>query len=132
MTDYLLDTNILLRVVQPCLTPQVFIEFWAVVTRPIEANGLNWSPALAEAEIQQWQAQFPVLDDRPEIWTNWLKRVGAYAVRGKQVHDARLVAVMDTYGLDHLLTFNIDDFRRYQTITLVHPDDLVGSTGVTP
>jgi predicted nucleic acid-binding protein len=65
MTDYLLDTNIILRVVQSSapmhalaveavasvlakgdnifITPQILIEFWAVATRPIDVNGLGWS-----------------------------------------------------------------------------------------
>ena len=33
-------------------------------------------------------------------------------VIGKQVHDARLVAVCHIYGVTHLLTFNIAHFVR--------------------
>jgi predicted nucleic acid-binding protein len=69
MSDYLLDTNIFLRVVQPqapthkiavaaityllengdnvLITSQNLIEFWAVTTRSIEANGLGWSFTMA-------------------------------------------------------------------------------------
>ena len=147
MTDYLLDTNILLRTVQSeapthtlaveavaaildegdnvFITPQILIEFWAVTTRPVDVNGLGWSPALADAEIQQLQHQFPLLDDRPDVFLNWLQLVKQYAVQGKKVHDARLVAIMQTYGVTHLLTFNVDDFQRYADITIVHPDQLL-------
>jgi hypothetical protein len=34
------------------------------------------------------------------------------AIIGKQVHDARLVAVCHVYAITHLLTFNIADFGR--------------------
>ena len=147
MTDYLLDTNILLRAVQPeasshrqaveavasllergdnlFVTPQILIEFWAVATRPVEANGLGWSPALAEAEIQQLRNQIPLLDDRPDIFGYWLKLVTKYEVHGKQVHDTRLVAVMQAHGVNHLLTFNVDDFERYPIAKIVHPGELV-------
>ncbi len=40
---------------------------------------------------------------------------------GKQVHDARLVAAMITHHITHLLTFNIDDFKRFSAIVVVHP-----------
>ena len=32
---------------------------------------------------------------------------------GKQVHDARLVAVCHVYKVTHLLTFNVAHFTRY-------------------
>ncbi len=42
-----------------------------------------------------------------------------------QVHDARLVAVMNVFGLTHLLTFNVTDFKRYPAIEATHPLTLV-------
>lgn len=145
MTDYLLDTNIILRTVQPqapthtpaveaivsilnqgdniFITSQILIEFWAVATRPVEANGLGWSPAVVEIEIQQLQDQFPLLEDSPAVFLNWLQLVKQHVVQGKKVHDARLVAVMQTYGVTHLLTFNGDDFQRYPDITVISPHE---------
>lgn len=40
---------------------------------------------------------------------------------GKKVHDARLVAAMITHQITHLLTFNIDDFKRFSEIVVVDP-----------
>jgi hypothetical protein len=42
---------------------------------------------------------------------------------GKKVHDARLVAAMITHQMTHLLTFNIDDFKRkrFSAIVVVDP-----------
>ena len=37
---------------------------------------------------------------------------GALAVVGKQVHDARLVAVCHVHRVTHLLTFNVSHFSR--------------------
>ena len=40
-------------------------------------------------------------------------------------HDANLVATMLAYGIDTLLTFNIDDFKRFgDKIKLVSPTPL--------
>jgi len=38
---------------------------------------------------------------------------------GVQVHDAKLVASMTVYSVTHLLTFNVDDFKRYSGITAI-------------
>lgn len=144
---YLLDTNILVRLVDRAaashlvtvtalahllaaghelyITAQNLIEFWSVATRPFSANGLGWGSARAYAEINDIQSRFPLLEDTPDVFYHWLRLVSDSDVRGKQVHDARLVAVMRTYSVTYLLTFNSEDFRRYSTITVVHPNDVI-------
>lgn len=45
---------------------------------------------------------------------------------GKQVHDANLVATMHAYGIDHLLTLNAADFRRFEPrIALLTPAEIM-------
>jgi hypothetical protein len=39
------------------------------------------------------------------------------------VHDAKLVASMNVYGITHLLKFNVADFKRYRGITAFLPSD---------
>jgi predicted nucleic acid-binding protein len=53
-------------------------------------------------------------------------------VRGRQVFDARLAAIMIEAGIDHILTFNADDFRRYPGITAVSPNNLTAPTSPEP
>jgi hypothetical protein len=55
--------------------------------------------------------------------------VVAQRVSGVQVHDARLVAAMHVHRIRHLLTLNVEDFRRYGDIVVVSPQDLL-RTGV--
>lgn len=146
MTTFLLDTNLLLRLSDgnsphqaladqsikklrlrgdwPCLTAQNLIEFWAVATRPVNANGFGWDTQKTRVEIDQLLNKFPLLDDTPAILANWVSLVTSYDVKGKKAHDARLVAVMQAHGITHLLTFNTDDFKGYSNITLVHPGDV--------
>jgi predicted nucleic acid-binding protein len=38
---------------------------------------------------------------------------GEYAVGGKQIHDANIVAVMLTHEIETLVTLNVADFQRY-------------------
>jgi len=116
MTRYLLDTNILLRARDPSasnyqlavdavsqllaqdiecvITAQVLIEFWVVATRPIEVNGLGWNIQQTKNEIDGVLDQFPLLEETPQILTNWLQLVSQNGVRGKRTHDARILAVM--------------------------------------
>jgi predicted nucleic acid-binding protein len=144
--DHLLDTNILLRTVdagapqhvmakmaitglvlqghRPLITAQTLIEFWAVVTRPVEANGLGWSCERARQEIDEIQKRFPLLPDSPPVLGEWIELVLTARVIGKRTHDARLVAVMLAHGVKHLLTFNAADFKSFVTIVVVSPEPI--------
>jgi predicted nucleic acid-binding protein len=107
------------------LTPQNFIELWAVATRPVDANGLGWSSERTAKEVADLQARFPLLPDSPEIFNRWFDLVKQLPVRGKRVHDARLVAVLQAHTVEHLITFNVSDFRAFSSIiSLVDPHSL--------
>jgi predicted nucleic acid-binding protein len=46
-----------------------------------------------------------------------------YEDAGTKAHDARLVAFMMVHGLDTIVTFNVEDFKRYKAIAVAHPCD---------
>ena len=150
MTKYLLDTNVILRFSNPSdkqhnlvvkavatllrqgdtcyLTSQVLIELWVVATRPIEKNGLGWLPQQANNIIKQLLQRFPTIEDNPEIFSNWLTLVTTNQIKGKRTHDIRLIAVMLSSEIDHILTLNPKDFNRIPGITVVHPKDVLDQT----
>ncbi len=66
----------------------------------------------AEAKTAIFEATFPLLAETPDIYPAWKALVVALGVIGKQVHDARLVAVCHVHGVTHLLTFNVAHFVR--------------------
>jgi predicted nucleic acid-binding protein len=107
------------------LTPQNLVEFRNVATRPTAVNGLGLPPAAAEAKAAGFEAMFPLLTETPDIYPTWKALVAALGVIGKQVHDARLVAVCHVYGVVHLLTFNTTHFAALASfgprITVVDP-----------
>jgi predicted nucleic acid-binding protein len=141
---YLLDSNILLRVVRPadpdhtlvrtalqtlrnrgearCYLSQNLVEFWNVCTRPLSARG-GFGLSLAETEraARLVERLFTLLPDDPAIHVRWRQLVTIYGVQGVQVHDARLVAGMQVHGLSHILPLNPSDFSRYPGILAVHP-----------
>jgi predicted nucleic acid-binding protein len=141
----LADSNILLRVAQPshahhavalaaldkllaqnfdlCIVMQNLVEFWAVATRPVASRGLGMSSAIALNEMRKLRSIFYLLDGAVGIADVWTKLVADQLVSGKQAHDAHLAA-MGVYGVQQLLTFNGDDFKRYPGITVLNPVQL--------
>lgn len=141
--SYLVDTNILLRILQPahpfyqravtavdsllargedvCFCPQNVREFWNVCTRPVANNGLGMTPAQVAIEVQGLEATLTFLPDNPAVYPEWRRLVELHAVIGVQVHDTNLVAVMNVEGMTHLITFNATNFRRFAGINIVEP-----------
>jgi predicted nucleic acid-binding protein len=103
--------------------PQNCAEFWNVVTRPADRNGLGLTPTDANRLLHLIERLFPVLPDVPEIYAEWRRLVVTFSVSGVQVHDARLVAVMNVNRITHILTLNTADFGRYMSeeIVPIHP-----------
>lgn len=101
--------------------PQNLVEFWAVATRPIAANGLGMTIAQTEHEIENFKNTFSILAEAPAIYPEWERLVVAHSVSGKNVHDTRIVAQMNVHGIVNLLTFNTKDFSRYTNINSVDP-----------
>jgi predicted nucleic acid-binding protein len=138
----LLDTNILLRMVQPqhpqcavaaralhglrrrnealLIAQQNIVEFWAVTTRPVDVNGLGWATEHAAAEVASLRKLFSELPELP-IQETWERLVLRYGVSGKNIHDARLVAAMVVHHIPQILTFNGHDFARYREIQVLDP-----------
>ena len=145
---YLVDTNVLLRWSQAdspdcsvctqavdglldngndlCICAQVLIEFWAVSTRPMSANGLGLTAKQISEQMANLREMFTILPEPSNIADRWQMVAENHAVLGKQAHDARVAALMLAHGVTHILTFNTGDFTRYQGITAVSPADMPG------
>ena len=104
------------------MAPQCLVEFWAVATRPLSANGLGLSIAEAETERVRLETVFTLLPDPPSLYARWVQLVNGFGVSGKPTHDARLAAAMLEHGLTHVLTFNTSDFQRYVSAGIVAVD----------
>ena len=139
----LVDTNVVLRAAQAshphheeakaalesllaganevCIVPQVLHETWAVATRPAEQNGMGLTTKDAAALITRIRATFVIFEDPAGFIDRWQQVVTEYEAKGKSSHDARLVAAMQAHGIDHVLTFNTQDFQRYRGLTTISP-----------
>ena len=141
---YLVDTNILLRVLHRTdprhaivrgaartlrtnshelhATSQNFTEFWNASTRPINRNGFGLTPTETDRLLRIAERLFPLLPDSPAIYPEWRRLVVEYSVSGVQVYDARLAASMIVHNVTHILTFNTSDFARYAPEGIVAVD----------
>ena len=108
------------------MASQNFVEFWNVATRPIEVNGMGLIVEQAEHLLTRLESVFDLLPEPPTVHAIWRQLVLTHRVRGRQVHDARLAAVMLANGVSHILTFNVADFARYPGIVAIDPRGLAG------
>jgi hypothetical protein len=92
------------------ITPQNLVESRNAATRPAAVNGLGLTPIQAEVLSSQFEADFPLLEETPDIYRAWKMLVNASGAIGKRVHDARLVAVCHVHRIRHILTFNVSHF----------------------
>jgi predicted nucleic acid-binding protein len=147
---FLLDTGILLRLVDTqdphhglvqkaletlgnrrddlYITTQNIAELWNVATRPGASNGLNLPPADISQSFQLAIEPFcTIVTESDMMPTEFRRLLLQYSVVGKQVHDARLVAMMLVWQIESILTLNDRDFRRFapEGITIVTPVSLV-------
>src|SRR5687768_678728 len=105
---------------------QNLIEFRSMATRPPgpPSNGLGMSAVQADSELVRIRSIFNFLPDSAHIYDEWERLVSTYQVVGRQVYDARLVAIMRVFGISHILTLNARHFRRYKGITVIEPAEV--------
>lgn len=150
--SYLLDTGVLLRLVDQndehhdlvrravrsliasqeelLIASQNVAEFLNVATRPTANNGLAISSNQAvELFHREIESICGVVVEADSTHGEFLRLIAHYSVVGKQVHDARLVAIMLTWRIENLLTLNDRHFRRFEPegIVVVTPASIVAS-----
>ena len=144
---YAVDTNVLLRLsnrndpqhnliaqamlrlsdrgVQFCFTLQSLGEFWNVSTRALDRNGLCLSVQETSRPFQTLVDTMKLLPETNDVSAVWQDLMLANEVRGVQVHDAHIAAVLEVHRIQHLLTLNGRDFKRFVHVIPVHPHDVL-------
>lgn len=97
-------------------------EFWNACTRLVTARGgLGLDIGETDRRARVLERILTILAEHPTAFRLWRQLVVTHAVQGRQVHDARLVALMQAHGITHILTLNGSDFTRYPGITPIDP-----------
>src|SRR4051812_30023561 len=63
--------------------------------------------------LERWRAGCSLLEETDAALVEWRRLVRKHQVRGKQIHDCNIVAVMLAHGVRRLATRNERDFARY-------------------
>jgi predicted nucleic acid-binding protein len=106
------------------IIPQILVQLWTVATRPKDVNGLGMSTREAENELEKLQKLFTVLPENEKIFDEWKRLIVKYKVSGKTTHDARIAAAMTVHKIENILTLNPNDFRRFDEIKAIRPQDI--------
>jgi predicted nucleic acid-binding protein len=94
---------------------QNIAEFVNVSTRPVSARGGYGLPLkIVEARVAFIERLGRRLPEIEATYQRWKGLLSKYGVTGVGVHDARLVALMLSHGVQQVITFNDRDFRRYE------------------
>jgi predicted nucleic acid-binding protein len=105
---------------------QNIAEFWNVSTRPAQARGgLGLSVVTVNERVQLIEKLGSVLSFSDRAYQEWRRLVVAHQIVGVAVHDARLVATMIAANIQHILTLNETDFRRYSGLTILTPQSVL-------
>ncbi|MDZ4657504.1 MAG: type II toxin-antitoxin system VapC family toxin [Bythopirellula sp.] len=146
--QYLIDTGVLLRLFDRtdpnhvdihlalqslrqrshtlAVSTQNIAEFWNVSTRPRSARGGYGQTVLTtERRVQFFERFGLVHQENTAVYSVWRKLLVDYAIQGLAVHDARLVAMMKSLGIVHIVTLNKKDFARYPDIVALLPSDII-------
>lgn len=143
-TEAFVDTNVLLRALHSTLpghdqartlldrmfdeecelwmSQQVLREYLVQASHP-----RTFAPPLTIGQIVQQVSQiemlFRIANDTPDVTSHLLMLLQTHPTRGKQIHDANIVATMRAKAIKTLLTLNADDFRRFEDqITILTPE----------
>ncbi len=136
---YLVDTNVLLAIAQgdaavigwmaaleksPArffIGLQNICEFWNVSTRPADKNSLGLSPEFTLRAVERIRLGFRVLPENEAVIDEMITTLQAHRISGKQIYDAKLVALQRAHHLDGIITSNQRDFLRYSGANPISP-----------
>lgn len=112
------------REIEAAVTPQVLLEFFAVITdrRRIE-RPLDY--VTAWQEMEKFRAIFRVLDPGLAALDRLAGLVASTGTTGPSVFDAWLAAQMLACGVHIICTYNVDDFSHFSGVTASKPEELL-------
>ncbi len=96
------------------ISRQVIREYLVTLTRPQAFEDLPQAKVLAQLALLL--QRFNIADDTDAVTTALTQLMTAFKIGGKQVHDANIVATMQANGISSLLTHNVKDFKRFESI----------------
>lgn len=103
-----------------CVSTQILREYLVVLTRG-DVFETRFGVEQAVSEVEALLPSVILLEETAESAARLRDLVRRYGVRGKEIHDANIVATMLQYGITRLATFNRADFERFSELSLETP-----------
>jgi predicted nucleic acid-binding protein len=97
-----------------CTSGQILREYFAVATRPTELNGLGVKPADAVSNIRAIRERTAFLSEDARVADRLRGLLADVKCKGKQVHDANVIATMLAHGVGTVVTMNVEDFACFE------------------
>ena len=118
--QYLASRAVLEVATSLCVSPQVFAEFYSVVTNSRRVTA-PFSPAEARAFIDAILPRFEVAPMLGAVVTRWAELAETHRVRVADIFDLQLVATMLENGVRRIYTYNRSDFQLFNELEIVTP-----------
>lgn len=108
------------RRVELWISNQVIREYIANLTRPQQySHAIPFGAVLDQ--VRRLRTLFKVAEDTSLGLDHLLRLLADVPTGGKQVHDANVVATMLAFGINCILTHNIEDVRRFANKIAILP-----------
>ena len=103
-----------------CASPQVFAEFYSIVTNPRRVSA-PFTPSEARAFIAAVLPRLDVLPIVAAVVVRWAEFAEKHGITGPDVFDLQLVATMLENGIRRIYTYNRGDFELFTELEVVTP-----------
>jgi predicted nucleic acid-binding protein len=103
------------------VSTQILREYLAVTTRPAPGRPTEPDYEAITKNLLEFRKSFRLLEETCSISEKLESLVSEFSVKGKQVHDANIVASMLVHGVFDLFTHNTGDFERFSALITIHP-----------
>lgn len=109
-----------------CVTPQVLMEFFSVVTNPKRVKqARSRDEALQEMEKYVHAKNFSMIYSQPQALGKSLELLKRYSVKGQEAYDLQLVATMLSNGVTRIYTYDVSDFSQFTEIEVISPETIL-------
>jgi len=102
------------------ISRQSIREYMVVMTNLMKIAGKIDHEALL-ADISNFLSAYEVTDESQPVTSTLIELVKNHELVGKKIHDANLVANMLAFGIDTILTNNVDDFKPFSHLISIEP-----------
>lgn len=105
------------------MSPQILNELYATLTNPKSVNSpLRYIEVLNEIKLYFSSIYIKKIFPTQQTVEILLDLLAKYHVTKQEIHDLNIVAIMLTYNISQICTYNVTDFKNYNEITVFSPE----------